>query len=61
MDMTEGSVKGETEVGSRCIALMQSLPWPRRWQRLDHDGGTTVQRQWQRCELGEEKGQGESE
>jgi hypothetical protein len=46
MDIIEGPVKGETEVGSHCFALRWSLLWPRQWQRLGNDGGTAVQRRW---------------
>jgi hypothetical protein len=61
VDWAEGLVKGETEAGSRCTALRQSSPWPSRRQRPDDDGRTSGQRRRRGCELGEGKGQGESE
>jgi hypothetical protein len=56
VDRAEGSRKGETTAGSRCIMLRRSSPWPRRWQKPSDDGETAGQRWWQRCELGECEG-----
>jgi hypothetical protein len=51
-----GSVKRETKAISWCTELTRSSPWLRRWQRPGGDGGTTEQRRWRCCELGECEG-----
>jgi hypothetical protein len=42
VDRTKRPGEGETEVGSRCVALMRSSLWQRRQQWLDDDGITTL-------------------
>jgi hypothetical protein len=61
VDGTVRAGKGETEAGSRYVALGQSSPWQRLRQQLGDDGGTALRWRWRCCMLGEGNGQGECE